>query len=128
MSAPPSTWTLLRLWRFAKPYKWRLFAGFLLTLGSTAAALVPPYMTMPLMDNVLIPYQNGKPIDVALVTFYLAGLLGAAILAWALGWARTYMLARISERIGADLRTATYEHLLKLSHAYFGGKANPNCC
>ena len=32
------------------------------------------------------------------------------------------MLARVSERIGADLRTATYEHLLKLSHAYFGGK------
>ncbi len=119
---PPSTWTLLRLWRFAKPYKWRLLTGFLLTLGSTAAALVPPYMTMPLMDNVLIPYQNGKPIDVDLVIFYLTGLLGAAIVAWALGWTRTYMLALVSERIGADLRTAAYEHLLKLSHAYFGGK------
>jgi ATP-binding cassette subfamily B protein len=118
----PSTWTLFRLWRFAKPYKWRLLMGFLLTLGSTAAALVPPYMTMPLMDNVLIPYQNGKPIDVKLVIFYLTGLLGAAVLAWMLGWARTYMLARVSERIGADLRTSTYEHLLKLSHAYFGGK------
>jgi ATP-binding cassette, subfamily B, bacterial len=121
-AVPPSTWTLFRLWRFAKPYRWRLLTGFLLTLGSTAAALVPPYMTMPLMDNVLIPYQNGKPIDVNLVIFYLTGLLGAAVLAWMLGWARTYMLARISERIGADLRTATYEHLLKLSHAYFGGK------
>ncbi|SFN90082.1 ATP-binding cassette, subfamily B [Nitrosospira briensis] len=119
---PPSTWTLLRLWRFAKPYQWRLLTGFLLTLGSTAAALVPPYMTMPLMDNVLIPYQNGKPIDVDLVIFYLTGLLGAAIMAWALGWTRTYMLALVSERIGADLRTAAYEHLLKLSHAYFSGK------
>ncbi|MDQ3186062.1 MAG: ABC transporter transmembrane domain-containing protein [Pseudomonadota bacterium] len=119
---PPSTWTLFRLWRFARPYKWRLLAGFLLTLGSTAATLVPPYLTMPLMDNVLIPYQNGKPIDSELVTFYLTGLLGAAILAWVLGWARTYMLALVSERIGADLRTATYEHLLKLSQDYFGGK------
>ncbi|WP_371130410.1 ABC transporter ATP-binding protein [Nitrosospira multiformis] len=118
----PSTWTLFRLWRFAKPYQWRLLTGFLLTLGSTAATLVPPYMTMPLMDNVLIPYQNGKPIDTALVTFYLTGLLGAAFVAWGLGWTRTYMLARVSERIGADLRTATYDHLLKLSHAYFGGK------
>ena len=54
----PSTWTLLRLWRFAKPYKGRLLLGFLLTLCSTAATLVPPYLTMPLMDNVLIPYQN----------------------------------------------------------------------
>ena len=120
--APPSTWTLLRLWRFAKPYKGRLLIGFLLTLCSTAATLVPPYLTMPLMDNVLIPYQNGQPIDVELVKLYLSGLLGAAILAWILGWARTYMLALVSERIGADLRTTTYEHLLNLSQEYFGGK------
>lgn len=118
----PSTWTLLRLWRFAKPYKGRLLIGFLLTLCSTAATLVPPYLTMPLMDNVLIPYQNGQPIDVDLVKLYLSGLLGAAILAWILGWARTYLLALVSERIGADLRTTTYEHLLNLSQEYFGGK------
>ncbi|MBK7900725.1 MAG: ABC transporter ATP-binding protein [Azonexus sp.] len=121
-ATPPSTWTLFRLWRFAKPYKGQLLAGFLLTMASTAATLVPPYLTMPLMDNVLIPFQNGKPIDVGLVTLYLSGLLGAALLAWALGWARTYILALVSERIGRDLRTTTFEHLLQLSLEYFGGK------
>ena len=119
---PPSTWTLLRLGRFATPYRGRLLAGFVLSLLSTAATLVPPYLTMPLMDNVLIPYQNGQAIDPGLVALYLSGLLGAALLAWVLGWARTYILALVSERIGADLRTATYEHLLKLSQEYFGGK------
>jgi ATP-binding cassette subfamily B protein len=122
LHTPPSTWTLLRLWRFAVPYKKMLLAGFLLTLAATAATLVPPYLTMPLMDDVLIPYQNGRPIDVAKVGWLLGGLLGAAILAWVLGWARTYILALVSERIGADLRTTTYEHLLKLSLEYFGGK------
>jgi ATP-binding cassette, subfamily B, bacterial len=119
---PPSTWTLFRLWRFAKPYQGRLLSGFLLTLAATAANLVPPYLTMPLMDNVLIPYQNGKPIDVHLAALYLGGLLASALLAWALGWAKTYILALVSERIGADLRTTTYEHLLRLSLEYFGGK------
>jgi len=119
---PPSTWTLLRLWRFARPYRRQLLAGFLLTLASTAATLVPPYMTMPLMDDILIPYQNGQPIDRTLVATYLGGLLAAALFAWVLGWARTYILALVSERLGADLRTATYEHLLKLSLEYFGGK------
>jgi ABC-type multidrug transport system, ATPase and permease components len=119
---PPSTWTLFRLWRFAKPYKWPLLAGFLLTLASTAATLVPPYLTMPLMDEVLIPYQNGKPIDVGIVTLLLGGLLGAALVAWSLGWAKTYILALVSERIGRDLRTTTFEHLLQLSLEYFGGK------
>ncbi len=119
---PPSTWTLLRLWRFAKPYKGQLFAGFALTLASTAATLVPPYLTMPLMDDILLPYQNGQPINFDLTIFYLGALLLAAILAWVLGWAKTYILALVSERIGADLRTTTYQHLMKLSLEYFGGK------
>ena len=119
---PPSTWTLFRLWRFAQPYRWKLLTGFILSLASTAATLVPPYLTMPMMDKVLIPFQNGKPIDTSLVTLYLSGLFGAALLAWALGWARTYALALVSERIGADLRTTTYEHLMRLSQEYFGGK------
>ena len=120
--APPSTWVLFRLWRFARPYKGRLLLGFLLTLGSTAATLVPPYLTMPLMDEVLIPYQKGVPIEPATVAMYLGGLLGAALVAWVLGWARTYTLALVSERMGADLRTQTYEHLLSMSLQYFGGK------
>jgi ATP-binding cassette subfamily B protein len=122
INAPPSTWTLLRLWRFAKPYQWQLLSGFLLMLASTAATLVPPYLTMPLMDKVLIPYQNGAPIDFVIVLWLLAGLMGSALLAWGLGWAKTYILALVSERIGADLRTITYEHLLRLSLEYFGGK------
>ncbi|ALK91859.1 cyanophycin metabolism-associated ABC transporter [Limnohabitans sp. 103DPR2] len=120
--APPSTWTLFKLWRFARPYQWQLLMGFVLTLASTAATLVPPYLTMPLMDDVLIPYQNGKPIDPVTVSWYLLGLMGSALVAWGLGWIKTYILALVSERIGADLRTTTYQHLLKLSLEYFGGR------
>lgn len=119
---PPSTWTLLRLWRFALPYRGQLLLGFLLMLGSTAAHMIPPYLTMPLMDQVLIPYQNGQKIDNNLVYMYMGGLLASAVLAWALGWAKTYVLALVSERMGADLRSTTYEHLLKLSLEFFGGK------
>ncbi|CAM3740689.1 ABC transporter ATP-binding protein [Bordetella flabilis] len=119
---PPSTWALLRLWRFAVPYQVPLTLGFILTVLATAATLVAPYLTMPLMDEVLIPFQNGVPIDESKVLLYLSGLLGSALLAWVLGWGRTYILAWVSERIGADLRTTTYEHMQHLSLAYFGGK------
>ena len=119
---PPSTWTLFRLWRFAGPYRGQLLAGFLLTLLGTAANMIPPYLTIPLMDKVLIPYQNGQQIDRKLVLIYLVGLFGSAMVAWALSWAKTYILALVSERIGKDLRTATYDHLLRLSLEYFGGK------
>ena len=52
----------------------------------------------------------------------MSGLLGSALLAWLLGWGKTYVLALVSERMGADLRSATYEHLMKLSLEFFGGK------
>ena len=119
---PPTTGTLFRLWRFAKPYQGQLLLGFVLMLGATAATLVPPYLTMPLMDEVLIPFQNGARIESLTVALYLSGLLGAALLSWVLSWAKTYVLALVSERIAADLRTHTYDHLLKLSLEYFGGK------
>jgi ATP-binding cassette subfamily B protein len=113
---------LLRLWRFAKPYKMQLLLGFFLTLASTAALMVPPYLSMPLMDEILIPQQTGAQIDTQDVVLYLSGLLVAALLAWGLGWWRTYLLALVSERIGAHLRTATFNHLMTLSLDYFGAK------
>ncbi len=119
---PPSTWTLFRLWQFAKPYRGQLALGFFLMVASTAAHMIPPYLTMPLMDNVLIPFQNGQPVDQKLVWMYMSGLLGAAVLAWLLGWWKTYVLALVSERMGADLRSTTYEHLMRLSLEFFGGK------
>ncbi len=121
-SKPPSTWVLLRLWRFARPYQGQLLLGFALMLGATGATLVSPYLTMPLMDKVLIPFQNGQAIDASLVLLLLSGLLGAALFSWALGWAKTYLLSLVSERIAADLRTSTFEHLLGLSLEYFGNK------
>lgn len=113
---------LLRLWRFAKPYQGQLLLGFLLTLATTAAQLVAPYLTIPLMDKILIPFQNGEKIDQDLVFFYLGMLLLSALLAWALGWGRTFVLAKVSERIGSNLRTTTYNHLLNLSVDYYGSK------
>jgi ATP-binding cassette subfamily B protein len=122
LALPPSTWTLFRLWRFAQPYWQQLLTGFLLMLGATAATLVSPYLYMPLMDEVLIPFQAGQHIEPEKVGLYLGGLMAAALVSWGLGWAKTYILALVSERISADLRTSTYEHLLHLSLEYFGSK------
>ncbi len=119
---PPSTWTLLRLWQFAQPYRGQLLLGFVLMLLGTAASQVPPYLTVPLVDKVLIPFQNGQHIERSTIAWYLSGLLASGLLAWVLSWAKTYVLALVSERIAADLRTTTYEHLLRLSLEYFGGK------
>jgi ATP-binding cassette subfamily B protein len=122
LSAPPPAKALYRLWEFARPRSGVLFLGLLVAVAGTAASLVPPYLTMPLLDDVLIPYQNGHAARTGLIGWYLSGLAGAAALAWGLGWLRTYILAWVSERIASDLRNHTYAHLQQLSLEYFGGK------
>jgi ATP-binding cassette subfamily B protein len=121
-AAPPPVHSLWRLGRFARPRLATIILGFSLTVASTAAGLVPPYLTMPLLDKVLIPYQTGLPVDFGLLPWYLGGLLFASVLAWLLSWAKTLVLARVSEQISADLRQETYAHLQRLSLEFFGGK------
>ncbi len=143
---------LLRLLRFARPQLGAILLGFALTLATTAAGLIPPYLTMPLVDEVLVPYQTradqialraqtkrrpkvvpaepAEPLEpsqptsreLRLVALYLAGLGGAAVAAWLLAWGQGAILAQVGERISADLRNRTYSHLHRLSLEYFGGK------
>ncbi|HEY3439473.1 MAG TPA: ABC transporter ATP-binding protein [Paludibaculum sp.] len=114
--------SLLRLFTVARKYLWMGLLGFALTLASTASGLIPPYLTMPLMDDILVPVQGGNIVDLSMVKWYLLGLAGASVLAWALTWAQMFVMSWVSERVSADLRIKTYTHLQQLSLEYFGGK------
>jgi len=116
-AAPDTSRSLWRLTRFAKARIWLILFGFVMTLASTAVGLLPTYLTIPLIDDILVPQK-----DFELVPWYIAGLFGAAILAWLFSWAKTYLLAIVSEKISADLRNKTYEHLQSLSLEFFGGR------
>ena len=110
------------MWRLccsAKSWWKHVAAGCLLSVAATVATLVPPYLTMPLLDNVLIPYQNGDASRIGRVPWFLVGLGIAAIAAWLLTWARTWVLAWTAERIVSDLRNRTYAHLQTLSQDFF---------
>jgi ATP-binding cassette subfamily B protein len=147
LTPPPNIRSLLRLFTFARKRMGLVLLGFALTLSATAAGLVPPYLTMPLLDDVLIPYQtevdeirtrpglswrtrlalmhevhSERDERAVQVAWYLSGLAGAAIAAWILSWCQGYVMAWVSERISADLRNATYAHLHSLSLEFFGGK------
>jgi ATP-binding cassette subfamily B protein len=120
----PSRFVLLRLVRFAAPWLQVILLAFALTLAAKAADIVPLWLTKPLLDDVLIPHQQSpeSPVNMRLVGWYLGAIAGASVLAWLLAWAQTYVLAWVSDRIGADLRNKTYAHLQSLSLEYFGGK------
>jgi ATP-binding cassette subfamily B protein len=120
----PSRYVLLRLVRFAKPWMPIIGLSFFLTLATKGIDVVPIYLQKPLIDDVLLPMQESPEVseNLRLVGWYLAAMTGAVVLSWGISWAQTYVLAWVSDRIGADLRNKTYAHLQSLSLEYFGGK------
>jgi ATP-binding cassette subfamily B protein len=110
---------LVRVLGCARAHAGVAILGCVLSLASTAMALVPPYVTMPLVDNVLIPRQAGREVEFRLVWWYLGILAAAAVVSWLLAWARAWTLAWVSERIAADLRSRTYAHMQSLSLDFF---------
>jgi ATP-binding cassette, subfamily B, bacterial len=117
---------LLRLFHFARPRRSVVLLGLGLTLATTGVGLIPPYLTMPIVDRVLVPWQaNAAPgfeASQRTLVMYLGALGLAAIVAWLLGWAKGAVLAWVSELISADLRNRAFSHLTRLSVQYFGGK------
>ncbi len=113
---------LLRVLAFARPHAPIALLGCLLSFASTAASLVPPYLTMPLVDRVLIPKQLGQDIPFTLVWWYLGGLAIASVVAWLLSWAQSWTLAWVSERLAASLRVRTYAHMQRLSLDFYSEK------
>lgn len=120
---PPASKSLIRLMRFARHRAGSILAGFILLMASIGAGLVPPYLVGPLTEEVLLPLKEGQSIPPeGLPATYLSLLLVTALLAWLLGWARNFVLGKVSEQISADLRNESYSHLQKLSLEFFGGQ------
>lgn len=113
---------LLRVIGFSRNRLPLLLLGAALTTASTATGLIPPYLTIPLIDNILTPHEAGRPSDFSQVPWYLGGLALAAVLTLFLDWGRLYTLSRAGEHVCADLRSRTYAHLQRLSLEFFGGK------
>jgi ATP-binding cassette, subfamily B, bacterial len=122
-AAPPAPVSALyRLLKFAVPRKWVVLLALALAVASSAVSLIPPYLTKPLIDDVLKPRETDKSVSPNLAYIYLGCFLAAAIVSWLLNWARLYVTSRVSDRITGDLRSRAYAHLQQLSLEFFGGK------
>ncbi len=89
-------WPNMRtLWFFVKPYRARLALGFLLGLGTTAAALATPLVTKQVLDSVGAPGDMVRPI---------ALLLGLVVLAAGFGFAQAVLLGNLAEDVVFSVR------------------------
>lgn len=90
------------LFRYIKPYLGKLGICIVLSIITTAAALVPPYITSMMVDTVI---PNG---DIKMLVTVILFLLFVYLAQYGIGALRSYMLRIAGDGIIADLKKDIY--------------------
>ena len=116
---------LWRLLGYLRPYRGQVAFGMVSAAILTLLSLVPPFLTGWLLDEVVRPVQAGT-LAVAEVRGtawrIVAAIAAAHLLRQLCAWARLRWMAILGEHVARDLRTELYEHLQKLSLAFYSRK------
>ena len=105
--------TLLRLFGFVRPYRWRILWATALILFGTLIELLPPYLTQHLVDDVL---THG---NVALFGWLIGALVVSRLLLMVVQIARGRNIAYLSSSVAIDIRTMLFHKLLSQSLSFF---------
>jgi ATP-binding cassette, subfamily B, bacterial len=114
-----------RLLGYLKPYRRQLVLGLAAATVITLVSLVPPYLAGYLIDRVIRPAQDGLlPLARASAIAWLA--VGAMALVYlvrqAAALVRLRLMSILGEWVARDLRAELYEHIQRLSLAFFSRK------
>jgi ATP-binding cassette subfamily B protein len=101
--------TLLRLFRFVKPYRWQVALSTLLLLGGTAMTLLPGLLIKELVDDVFEQGNRHRFLPVILM------MVGASLALMTLTMLRGWINAWIGNRVTVDIRSRLFQHFQALS-------------
>ncbi|MEI6810229.1 MAG: ABC transporter ATP-binding protein, partial [bacterium] len=111
---------LLRIVKYLRPYVGQTSFVWITMFIGLVVGLVPPYLTRPLMDKVLVPADAGPVEDrLKLLGLLVLGLLGTQVLGNAVGIIRSRAVVRLGAHLSNDLRIELYAHLQRLSLRFF---------
>jgi ABC-type multidrug transport system fused ATPase/permease subunit len=99
--------------RLAAPYKARTALAIASLLAATLTSLAPPYLAKVAMDDG-VRANDLRTLVLVVALFALAGAVALAASS-----AQTYFTGWTGERILADLRTALFRHLQRLSLGFY---------
>ena len=105
--------SLRRVWRFAEPYRWKIFGFLGAIIGAALLGLAPPLLFRSILDKA-IPQNDGGLITTLAIVLVLAAI-GDAILAITQRW----LSASIGEGLIYDLRVALFDKVQQMPIAFF---------
>ncbi|MDF2671409.1 MAG: transporter [Paenibacillus sp.] len=105
---------IVRLLRYAKPYKLQMVGAALLMIVATLMELVPPYLTKVIVDDVLQPKSVGE-----MLLWLVIGLAGTRVMLTLMQTLRGYIGVWVGGKLMGDIRRDTYHSLMNLSLSFF---------
>ena len=102
---------LLRLIRYARPYRGRIAWAILATLVYAAASGALAALIKPILDRALPRQIHVSLIAWEIIGFYLLKGLGA--------YFSDYLMADVGQRVVRDLRNSLHDHMVRQSAAFF---------
>ena len=116
---------LWRLLTYLRPYRRRVIIGMAAAAFITLLSLAPPWIAGRLIDDVVTPVQTGELSLAAagrIAWLAVAAMALVHLLRQACAWIRLRLMSVLGELVARDLRTELYEHLQRLSLAFFSRK------
>ena len=102
-----------RLLVYTRPYRPLMYGAFVLLCFEGALQVVGPLLTRRVID-VAVPTHNMRIVVVSTVLFVLALLAE-----FALSYTQTWLTSLLGQRVMRDIRMQIFDHLQRLSVAFF---------
>ena len=103
--------SFLRLIRYARPHRARLFAALVAMLAYGAASVALAYLIKPIFDSVLPNRGRLGPVALAIVIIHVTKGLGSFF--------SEYLMTDIGQRVVRDVRDELFAHILGQSAGFF---------
>ena len=97
-------------------YRTRLIGLLGMIMFSAALGTIPAFLLRDLLNNVL---SQGSNLDTGRLNLLVAGMVVIPIVTGAIGVAQTWQSNLVGQQVMHDLRSAVYDHLQRLSLAFF---------
>ena len=104
---------LLRVWSYARPYRWKIMMLLATIFAITGLSLIPPLLLRDLIDNAIANRDSGR------INMLAIGMIAVPLLSAGTGFWQRYISASIGEKLTADLRNALYNHMAQMSMRFF---------
>src|SRR5204862_1038623 len=119
------TAVIRRLLGYLKPYRRDLTLGMAAATVITLVSLIPPYLAGYLIDRVVRPAQAGT-LSLAragtIAALAVTAMAAVYLVKQAAAYVRLRLMAILGEWVARDLRAERYEHIQRLSLAFFSRK------